>query len=372
MNATLVLENGAFFTGTSFGSEQEAMGEVVFTTGHTGYQETLTDPSYAGQIVVMTCPMVGNVGVNPADVESARPQVSGLVVREYVEPYSNFRARGSLGRWLADAGIPGLHGVDTRMLTRIVRSEGAMRAVLSTGEADRDALLSRVLASPVMTGRNLAEEVTCREPYVWQAGDAVPFSHPPLGGAEGEPKNVVAVDFGIKRTILRRLSAYGCRVTVVPATTPAADILSRKPDGVFLSNGPGDPAAVPRAVETIRRLLGTVPLFGICLGHQLLALALGARTFKLPFGHRGGNHPVKNLLTGAIEITAQNHGFAVDPATLDPGVAEVTHVNLNDGTNEGLRHRSVPAFSVQYHPEASPGPHDSDYLFRDFIALMRP
>jgi carbamoyl-phosphate synthase small subunit len=367
--AKLVLENGTVFNGESFGAEVTRAGEAVFNTSLSGYQEVFTDPSYAGQIVTMTYPLIGNTGVNPEDPESARPQAAGVVVREHIDRPSNFRADESLSTWLRRHGIPAIHGVDTRMLTRIIRSEGAMRAVLSAGDEPDAQLLEQVRAAPVMAGLDLASGVSCSEPYVWTGTDTTPFRLAPGLTAGGEP-NVVAIDFGVKRNILRRLVAHGCRVTVVPAGYSAAQTLALKPDGVFLSNGPGDPAAVKTAVRTIGELVGKVPVFGICLGHQLLALALGGTTFKLPFGHRGGNHPVKNLLTSRIEITSQNHGFAVDPASLDSAVVEVTHVNLNDGTNEGLRHRSLPVFSVQYHPEASPGPHDSDYLFRDFLLVM--
>ena len=370
MKATLALENGTVLTGESFGAEGEMTGEVVFNTSLSGYQEIFTDPSYAGQIVTMTCPMIGNYGVNPEDLESSRPQVAGVVVREYIGAYSNFRATESLGAWLRRFGIVGIQGIDTRMLTRMIRSEGAMRAIISTTDDRTAELMDRVAASPRMTGRNLAGVVTCKEPYTWDQIDLTPFALRPLPVAPRRRFSVVAYDYGIKRNILRRLVSYGCSVTVVPAGFSADRTLAMHPDGVFLSNGPGDPAAVKEAVTTIRELLGKVPIFGICLGHQLLGLALGGTTYKLKFGHRGGNHPVKNLHTQAIEITSQNHGFAVDPESLDPASVEITHVNLNDGTNEGLRHRELPAFSVQYHPEASPGPHDSDYLFRDFLTMM--
>jgi carbamoyl-phosphate synthase small subunit len=374
MTAKLVLENGLVLEGRSFGAETDVCGEAVFNTSLTGYQEILTDPSYRGQIVAMTNPLIGNYGVNEEDLESARPQVAGFVVREYSERYSNHRATASLGSWLRRFDIPAIQGVDTRMLTRVIRTSGAMRAVISAAGTDTTALLEKVKASPSMTGLDLAREVTCAEPYSWDAVDTTPYALPPGWGDGASPAghepHVVVCDYGIKRNILRRLRSYGCRLTVVPATLPAADILAMHPDGVFLSNGPGDPDAVRYGVSTIRSLLGRKPIFGICLGHQLLALALGGKTYKLKFGHRGANHPVKNLLTGEIEITSQNHGFAVDPDSLDAGAVEVTHVNLNDGTNEGLRHRNLPVFSVQYHPEASPGPHDSDYLFRSFARML--
>jgi carbamoyl-phosphate synthase small subunit len=370
MKATLALENGTVLTGESFGAEGETLGEAVFNTSLSGYQEIFTDPSYAGQIVAMTCPMIGNYGVNADDQESALPRVAGVVVREYIEACSNFRAGESLGSWLRRSGIVAIQGVDTRMLTRMIRSEGAMRASISTGDVDVASLLRRVAASPPMTGRNLAGAVTCTEPYTWDRLDTTRFALDPLPGGGSRRFTVVAYDFGIKYNILRRLAAYGCHVTVVPAGYPAEDVLAIQPDGVVLSNGPGDPAAVREAIASIRELTGRVPLFGICLGHQLLALALGGSTYKLKFGHRGANHPVKNLLTQSVEITSQNHGFAVHPESLDPAEIEITHVNLNDGTNEGFRHRHLPLFSVQYHPEASPGPHDSDYLFRDFVRMM--
>ncbi len=371
MKAKLALENGIVFTGDSFGAEGEITGEVVFNTSLSGYQEIFTDPSYTGQIVTLTYPLIGNYGVNEADIESARPKVAGVIVREYFDYFSNFRATGSLGDWLKKHGIIAIQGLDTRMLTRLIRTEGALRGVLSTGDQDDAALVQKAKASPLMSGLDLATKVTCEAPYDWNEVDTTPFALSPVEGAAPARRfSVVAYDFGIKRNILRRLARYGCDVTVVPAEYPAAEVLHRDPDGIFLSNGPGDPAAVRAAIRNIGDLLGKKPIFGICLGHQLLALALGGRTFKLKFGHRGGNHPVKNLLTGRIEITSQNHGFAVDPASLDAGSVDITHVNLNDQTNEGLRHRQIPLFSVQYHPEASPGPHDSDYLFRDFLTMM--
>lgn len=372
MIAKLALENGAIFTGESFGAEGEAGGEVVFNTSLSGYQEIFTDPSYAGQIVMMTNPMIGNYGVNPDDLESAGPQVAGVIVREYHEAYSNFRATGSLGAWLRRFNIPAIQGIDTRMLTRMIRTEGAMRGIIATGEHDDASLHARVVQVPSMNGRNLAGVVSCRDPYEWDEVDRTPFALATQEGSwsNGRRFNVIAYDFGIKQNILRRLTSHGCKVTVVPVDYPAERILEQDSDGIFLSNGPGDPAAVTVAIQNIKKLIGKKPIFGICLGHQLLALALGGTTFKLKFGHRGGNHPVKNLLSNTIEITSQNHGFAVDPGSLDPQTLEVTHVNLNDGTNEGFRHRHLPLFSVQYHPEASPGPHDSDYLFRDFVVMM--
>jgi carbamoyl-phosphate synthase small subunit len=370
----LALEDRVVFSGDAFGADGEITGEVVFNTSLSGYQEIFTDPSYSGQIVTLTYPLIGNYGINLDDIESAVPQVSGVIVKEYFDFHSNFRATSSLGEWLKKHNIVALQGIDTRMLTKLLRTQGAMRGILSTEDEDDASLLRKVAASPTMNGLDLATKVTCREPYTWAGKDETPFALPPYPGSVpdnvGRRFTVVAFDYGIKRNILRRLVAYGCSVTVVPAGFPAADVLAMRPDGVFLSNGPGDPAAVGVAIGNIKNLLGRIPMFGICLGHQLLGLALGGKTYKLKFGHRGGNHPVKNLLTGAIEITSQNHGFAVDPESLDPRSVEVTHINLNDGTNEGFRHREQPVFSVQYHPEASPGPHDSDYLFRNFITIM--
>ena len=359
--ATLLLANGAVFHGTAYGAIGEAGGEVCFNTGMTGYQEVLTDPSYAGQLVTMTYPHIGNTGINPDDVESHRIQVAGFIVRKGETTPSNWRSTQPLDRYLAEAGIVGIQGIDTRMLTRMVRSEGAMNGIISSTETDPDKLKTKLGAVPDMSGLNLAATVSTAEPYVW-------------GRGEGRFK-VVAYDYGIKWNILRLLTEHGgpgagCAVTVVPAHTPAREVLALKPDGVLLSNGPGDPAPVKPAIEAVQELLGQVPIFGICLGHQILALALGAKTYKLPYGHRGTNHPVKNLETGKVEITSQNHGFAVAADSLDGAVARVTHVNLNDDTVEGLRCEQLPAYSVQYHPEGSPGPHDARYLFDQFMGLM--
>jgi carbamoyl-phosphate synthase small subunit len=368
MKAKLALENGVVFEGTSFGASGEIGGEVVFNTSMSGYQEIYTDPSYCGQIVTLTYPLIGNYGVAKEDMESAAPQVSGVIVREYMPLPSNFRAVGDLGTWLKSHGIIAMSGIDTRMLTRMIRTQGALRGILSTEDLNDDSLVRKANGAPSMAGLNLATKVSCQKPYSWSGTDVTSFA---LTASPAQPRRrVVAYDYGIKQNILRRLTMYGCDVTVVPVDFPASDVLAMKPDGVFLSNGPGDPAPVRVAIENIKGLLGRVPIFGICLGHQLLSLALGGKTYKLKFGHRGGNHPVKNLITGKIEITSQNHGFAVDPDSLDPNEVEMTHLNLYDGTNEGLRHRRLQAFSVQYHPEASPGPHDSDYLFKDFLAMM--
>ena len=371
MKAKLALENGTVFSGEAFGAAGEVAGEVVFNTSLSGYQEVFTDPSYAGQIVTMTYPLIGNYGVNDEDVESARPQVAGVIVREYFDFHSNFRANMSLGQWLKNYNITAIQGIDTRMLTRMIRTQGAMRGVLSTVDLDDARLVMKAKASPEMSGLDLATRVTCASPYGWDEVDQTPFAlSVPASASPARHFKVIAYDYGVKRNILRRLTTYGCEVTVVPATFPAEEALSMNPDGIFLSNGPGDPAAVTVAIRNIQYLIGKKPIFGICLGHQLLGLALGGRTFKLKFGHRGGNHPVKNLLTERIEITSQNHGFAVDPESLDHRLIEITHLNLNDNTNEGFRHREIPLFSVQYHPEASPGPHDSDYLFGDFMTMM--
>lgn len=370
--AKLALENGTVFTGESFGAEGEIPGEVVFNTSMTGYQEILTDPSYAGQIVTMTYPMIGNYGINEEDLESAKPQVAGFIVREYFDFYSNFRARASLGELLRSHGIVAIQGIDTRKLTKMIRTVGAMRGILSTTDLDDENLIRKAQSSPSMVGLDLTKKVTTAVPYRWDDVDRTPFALVPQANRKmnGQRWNVVVVDYGVKRNILRRLTSYGCKLTVVPSSYSAEQILALDPDGIFLSNGPGDPAAVRYAIENIKKLIGKKPIFGICLGHQLLALALGGKTFKLKFGHRGANHPVKNLITNEIEITSQNHGFAVDPDSLPSSEIEITHVNLNDGTNEGFRHRNLPVFCVQYHPEASPGPHDSDYLFAQFIELM--
>jgi carbamoyl-phosphate synthase small subunit len=370
--AKLALENGTVFTGESFGASAEVTGEVVFNTSMTGYQEILTDPSYAGQIVTMTYPLIGNYGVNLEDLESTKPQVAAFIVKEYFDFYSNFRATGSLGDWLKQHNIVALQGIDTRMLTKMIRTVGALRGVISTEDIDDESLIKKAQNSPSMNGLDLAKVVTTGESYEWDTVDKTPFALKPIGRAkkDGRPWSVVVYDFGVKQNILRRLALYGCKLLVVPASYPAEKVLALNPDGVFLSNGPGDPSAVRYGIENIKKLVGKKPIFGICLGHQILALALGGKTFKLKFGHRGANHPVKNLRTSEIEITSQNHGFAVDPGSLNSSIIEITHTNLNDNTNEGLRHKELPVFSVQYHPEASPGPHDSDYLFDQFISMM--
>ncbi|AOY57331.1 Carbamoyl-phosphate synthase small chain [Desulfococcus multivorans DSM 2059] len=375
MDALIALEDGRTFPCASFTGPGETWGELVFNTGMTGYQEILTDPSYRGQIVTMTYPLIGNYGVNPEDVESDRIQVAGFIVREYQAFPSNFRATDTLADYLKSQGIMGIDDLDTRALTRHIRNAGAMRAVISTRDLDPASLVRRARETPSLVGRDLVREVSTRIPYRWVAGERVPIGEDTaldatLWREKGTKFSVVAFDFGIKYNILRCLAAAGFEIVVVPASTGAAAVRAMAPDGIFLSNGPGDPEPVTYAVETIRSLLGYRPLFGICLGQQLLGLALGGRTYKLKFGHRGANQPVKNLDTGRIEITSQNHGFSVDMASLSADEIEVSHVNLNDQTLEGFRHRSYPAFSVQYHPEASPGPHDSRYLFETFSKMM--
>ena len=381
MQAILALEDGRIFRGAGHGARAECQGEVVFNTSLTGYQEIFTDPSYAGQIVVLTNPEIGNYGTNPVDQEAAKPFIEGLVVREFSAVSSNWRSQQSADDYLAQAHVPAIAEIDTRALVRHLRKHGVMRGVISSIESDADKLVAKARAIPKMDGTDLAKVVSTKQRYEWDANDPRNFSDDSLlQMARGErdaqcdpecaPFHIVAYDFGIKHNILRMLSQQNMRVTVVPAQTPAADVLALKPDGVFLSNGPGDPEPLEYAHKNIRELMGRTPVFGICLGHQLIGLALGGKTYKLKFGHHGGNHPVKNLATGKIEITAQNHNYVVDPDSLDPLVAEPTHINLNDQTLEGLRHRSVPMFSVQYHPEAGPGPHDSNYLFKDFRRMI--
>jgi carbamoyl-phosphate synthase small subunit len=370
MEAMLALEDGTVFRGAAAGAEGETAGEVVFNTSMTGYQEVLTDPSYAGQIVTMTCAEIGNYGVSGADVESRKPQVAGFIVRAESPVASNWRAEGTLRDYLAANGIVAVSDVDTRALTRLLRSSGVMRGVVATGSGlDEQALVARARSIPMMEGSDLVKAVTSQASFDWPTEDPGEFGIVPEHRAKRRLK-IAAYDFGMKWNIMRRLSAHGCDVRVYPAATPASELLATDPDGVFLSNGPGDPAPLAYAIDNAKALVRAgVPVFGICLGHQILGLAMGGATYKLKFGHRGANHPVKNLETGRIEITSQNHGFAVDPESLPPDV-EVTHKNLYDGTVEGLRHITQPVFSVQYHPEASPGPHDADYLFRDFIQMI--
>lgn len=366
--AKLALEDGTVFTGRAFGAPVETSGEVVFNTSMTGYQEVLTDPSYKGQIVTMTYPLIGNYGINDEDRESRIPQVEGFVVRELTRVPSNFRSHHSLEAYLAEHNIPGIEGIDTRALVRRLRVRGAMNGVLSATDLDDVSLVNKARSSPSIVGRDLAKTVMPPAPFSWKEGFISPFASQELSAGPRRHR-VVALDFGMKWNILRCLVQAGCDVTVVPGTTSAQKILELNPDGVFVSNGPGDPEPLTYAIDTLRQLIGKKPIFGICLGHQLLGLALGAKTFKLKFGHRGANQPVLNKLTNKVEITCQNHGFAVDPTTLPPDV-EATHINLNDGTLEGLRHKRYPIFSVQYHPEASAGPHDSTYLFDEFRKRM--
>jgi carbamoyl-phosphate synthase small subunit len=357
------------FEGRGFGAQGSSVGEVVFNTSMSGYQEILTDPSYHEQIMTMTYPLIGNYGTNSVDWESGKVHVRGFVVKECCGYPSSWRDEDSLDAYLARNHVIGIAGIDTRMLVKHIRTQGAMRGIIAHGKFGLKALARELADYPGLVGRDIVKDVTAKKAYTWDRVSVDVLT----GEEQRAPKQykVVALDFGIKQNILRRLASNGCRLTVVPARTKAADILRRKPDGVFLSNGPGDPAAVTYGVETVRKLLGKVPLFGICLGHQILSLALGGETYKLKFGHRGANHPVKNLATKKIEITSQNHGFCVDLESLKDKDVELTHMNLNDMTLEGIRSASLKAFSVQYHPEASPGPHDSDYLFEDFIKLMK-
>ena len=364
----IALEDGMIFEGTSFGALGEKTGEVVFNTSMTGYQEILTDPSYKGQIVTMTYPLIGNYGVNEDDLESMKPHVEGFIIREYSSIQSNWRSQGNLGQFLKDHGIIGIEGVDTRALTKHIRTAGTMKAIISTEDKNKDRLIEKAKTSPGLIGRDLVKEVTCPAPYPWKSRS--PASSRPLFTSRDHRYRVVAMDFGIKHNILRLLESLGFDITVVPASTTADEILSVHPDGIVLSNGPGDPEGVHYAIETARDLIGQKPVLGICLGHQILGLALGGRTYKMKFGHHGANHPVKDLTKGKVSITAQNHGFCVDINSLSVEEIEATHVNLNDQTLEGMRHRELPISSIQFHPEASPGPHDALYLFEDFIEMM--
>ena len=371
----LALADGTVFEGLSFGAEGERVGEVCFNTSLSGYQEVLTDPSYKGQIVTMTYTQIGNYGTNEEDMESINPWVEGFIVKEPCEFPSSWRSEESLDAYLKTNGVVGIYGIDTRALTRLIRSKGAMQGVISTIDLDAASLVAKAVAAPGLVGRDLVKEVTCAEPYDWSQGLwDVEYGYDRrlksrIVDEDERRYKVIAFDFGVKRNILRNLHAVGCDVTVVPASTTAEEVLKMEPDGIFLSNGPGDPDAVGYARETIKELIGKKPIFGICLGHQILSLALGGSTFKLKFGHRGGNQPVQDLTTTKVEITSQNHGFAVDLDSMK-GVAKLTHINLNDRTVEGITHKELPLFSVQYHPEASPGPHDSVYLFKRFVEMM--
>ena len=371
MQAILALEDGRIFRGKGYGAKAECYGEVVFNTSLTGYQEIFTDPSYAGQIVVLTNPQIGNYGTNPEDNEAVRPFIEGLVVREFSPISSNWRSQQAADEYLERFNIPVTADVDSRALVRHLRTHGVMRGVVSLIESDPDKLVAKARSIPKMDGTDLARVVSTKQRYSWNQGPILTYAGQPVKEFSPERAlHVVAYDYGIKQNILRMLVDQGCNVTVVPAETSAEDVLALKPDGVFLSNGPGDPEPVTYAHDSIRKLAGKTPIFGICLGHQLVGLALGGKTYKLKFGHHGGNHPVRQETTGKIEITAHNHNFAVDPDSLKQSEVEMTHFDLNDGTLEGMRHKTMPLFTVQYHPEASPGPHDSHYLFGDFVKMM--
>lgn len=372
MKALIALEDGTIFEGQSFTGDGEAVGEIVFNTSMSGYQEVLTDPSYTGQLVTMTYPLIGNYGVNPEDMESSKVHPMAFLVKEYNEIPSNHRSTRPLADFLKEYGVLGVQGFDTRALVKHIRTAGAMKGIVSTRDLDPESLVAKAREWTGLVGQDMVERVTCKEPYGWADNTPVPgtdFSTAQQGLTS--PLKVVAFDFGLKYNQLRIFTDRGCQMQVVPATTDAATILSMNPDGIFLSNGPGDPEGVEGVVETLRALLGKKPMFGICLGHQMLGLAYGGSTYKLKFGHRGGNQPVKDLTTGHVEITSQNHGFCVDMESLNPDEVEVTHINLNDDSIEGMSHKKYPAFSVQYHPEHAPGPHDSMYLFDRFIKMMR-
>ncbi len=370
MKAVLALADGKVYEGEHFGAENEVEAEIVFNTSMSGYQEIITDPSYCGQMVVMTYPLIGNYGINPEDFESDRPYLSGFIIKELSRVQSNWRSRGNLEDFLKKNNVFGIQGIDTRALTRRIRDKGAQQAVLSINTTDTQKLVEKARNSPGLIGRDLVKEVSCRKAYEWNESEwVIQKGQTKLETTKDRPHRVLVYDFGVKRNILRKLTRTGCKVKVFPASTSADEALATNPDGIFLSNGPGDPAAVPYAIENVKALLGRVPIFGICLGHQILSLALNGSTYKLRFGHHGGNQPVLDANSGKVEITSQNHGFAVKENSLMKDV-DITHVNLNDNTVEGIKHKTFPIFSVQYHPEASPGPHDSDYLFNKFVSLM--
>jgi carbamoyl-phosphate synthase small subunit len=372
MKALLVLADGKIYEGEHFGSEGEVEAEIVFNTSMSGYQEIITDPSYFGQMVVMTYPLIGNYGINPEDFESDRPHLSGLIIKELSKVQSNWRSLYSLEHFLKEANVLGIQGIDTRALTRRIREKGAQQAILSTNTSDPQRLIEKARNSPDLNGKDLVKEVTCKRSYNWNESEwTIQRGKTELKEMGDRPYNVLVYDFGVKRNILRKLTRVGCKITVVPANTPADEVLAKKPDGIFLSNGPGDPAAVSYAIDNVKKILGKVPVFGICLGHQILSLALKGKTYKLRFGHHGGNQPVMDMNSGKIEITSQNHGFAVEKNSFDNNEVYITFLNLNDNTVEGIQHKNLPVFSVQYHPEASPGPHDSDHLFYKFVNLMK-
>jgi len=369
--AILCLENGRTFLGESFGAQGETTGEVVFNTSLSGYQEVLTDPSYKGQIVTMTYPLIGNYGINEEDSESEKPQVEGLVIRELSPFPSNWRSQKTLDEYLKEYRIVGIQGIDTRALTKHIRDAGAQLGIISTVDFDPKSLGEKLEKAPPYVGRDLVKEVTCSQPYAWEQGTwSFPEGYKKPSKSIGDRFNVIVYDYGAKRNILRHLVDEGCAVTVVPASFPAEEVLGLHPHGVCLSNGPGDPAALPHLIDNVKKLIGKLPIMGICMGHQILGLALGGKTYKLKFGHRGGNQPVKDLATGLIAITSQNHGFCIDFETLDTRDVSLTHINLNDQTLEGFQHKQLPLFSIQYHPEASLGPHDASYLFKQFHKLM--
>ena len=372
MKAVLALADGKIYEGEHFGAENEVEAEIVFNTSMSGYQEIITDPSYFGQMVVMTYPLIGNYGINPEDFESDRPYLSGFVIKELSRVQSNWRSRGNLEDFLKKNNVFGIQGIDTRALTRRIRDKGAQKAVLSTNTSDPHKLIEKARKSPDLIGIDLVKDVTCKKAYDWNESEwTIQNGQTRLEKTKDRPFKVSVYDFGVKRNILRKLTRAGCKLKVFPAATTADEVVATNPDGVFLSNGPGDPAAVPYAIENVKGLLGRVPIFGICLGHQILSLALNGSTYKLRFGHHGGNQPVLDTNSGKVEITSQNHSFAVKENSLLKDV-NITHLNLNDNTVEGIQHKTLPIFSVQYHPEASPGPHDSDYLFNKFVSLMKP